>query len=369
MDFTAVGTSCLKLGWGTTFGMLCFDAFIEIQVPTLGSVNTALWRQYLELVRYQIMTLGGPSLLVTNLPQIMAPVKPGWIFNMDAGEAFNQNTGATVVCKRAPHLNSYKEAIMEQDFLSNIQHPHILNFLFNCVDGPGQFYGISELLPHHSRTLSTMTKVSDLERDKDALTLSELIDIDEQVIQALKFLESHKITHGNLTPSAIFICMRSRDAIMVRVGDLRPTSHPLLLHDLDKTRISGRYIAPEWLQGELLPDAASDVWSLGIITLEFSFGLPKDPENGIDQWNHLEWQEKLHASFCSLSAQPSLRDWILLLSHPHAAIRARILTDFGPSEYSQLKSCMFCLGCVAEAWGFGRHDGPCTKTLLCQTQA
>ncbi|KUI73001.1 Protein-tyrosine kinase 6 [Cytospora mali] len=362
-DFTAVGTSCLKLGWGTTFGMLCFDVFIEIQLPALGSVNTALWRQYFEMVRSEVLTLGGPGLLVSNLPQIMAPIKPGWLFNMRADQAFNQRTGAMVVCKRAPHLKSYMEASLEHKFLKNVQHPHILQFMFNCVDGPGQFYGISELLPYPTRTLSTMTKMSDLERDKDALTVSELVDINGQVLQALKFLDSQKITHGNLTPSSIFICMRSPDAIIVRVGDLRPTSHPLLLQSHDKNGTSGRYIAPEWHQGELPTGASSDVWSLGVITLEFSFGLPNDYVNWVGQWNHFEWPERLFANSHSLSTQPSLRDWIILLCHPNAALRARILVEFGPFEYSQLKSGMFCMGCVAEAWGFGRHDGPCVRTL------
>ncbi|KUI63450.1 Mitogen-activated protein kinase 4 [Cytospora mali] len=71
-----------------------------------------------------------------------------------------------------------------------------------------------------------MAKTADLEINTDALTLSELLDIDKQVIQALTFLNTKGVTHGNLNPSTIFIVLRSKDAIVIKIGDLRPTSNP-----------------------------------------------------------------------------------------------------------------------------------------------
>ncbi|KAI1755780.1 hypothetical protein F4782DRAFT_550891 [Xylaria castorea] len=114
----------------------------------------------------------------------------------------------------------------------------------------------------------------------------------KQLFEAVDYLHSRGITHRDIKPSNIIV--HRRTPLCLKFTDFGMASSS---EDLKTFVGTYRYIAPELNEGSHYSNKV-DIWSLGIMALDFFYGLPVYPKNGPisnPQWfiniaNHLASQ-------------------------------------------------------------------------------
>lgn len=111
----------------------------------------------------------------------------------------------------------------------------------------------------------------------------EAMTIVVQGLEALTYLHSQGLVHRDIKPENILVSCRS--PLTVRLADLGLAKDSRNGESLFQTWVgSALYAAPEIWKGSPYTPAV-DIWSLGVVALEFGFGLPKlksgefDPQN------------------------------------------------------------------------------------------
>lgn len=103
----------------------------------------------------------------------------------------------------------------------------------------------------------------------------ELKDLLSQLLQAVAFLHQAGVTHRDIKPENVMIVRR--DEIFVKLADFDLAS--VSTTSLEEFCGTPRYAAPEIMFGEKY-NSKVDVWSLGIVGLEISHGLPSFSRKG-----------------------------------------------------------------------------------------
>lgn len=109
---------------------------------------------------------------------------------------------------------------------------------------------------------------------KSPITVEETIDLFFQALIALEYLHSRGVVHRDLKPENILV--ESRFPLSIKLADFGlANDRP----DLKTVCGTYRYTAPEVYLGSQYT-ASVDLWSLGVIILQYIYGLPKAPKQG-----------------------------------------------------------------------------------------
>lgn len=103
------------------------------------------------------------------------------------------------------------------------------------------------------------------------IAVEETIDLFFQALNALRYLHPRGVAHRDLKPENILV--ESRSPLSIKLADFGlANDRP----DLKTVCGTQRYTAPEVYLG-IKYTASVDLWSLGVIILQYTYGLPKAP--------------------------------------------------------------------------------------------
>ena len=103
------------------------------------------------------------------------------------------------------------------------------------------------------------------------IAVEETIDLFFQALSALRYLHSRGVAHRDLKPENILV--ESRSPLSIKLADFGLANDG---PDLKTVCGTQRYTAPEVYLGSKYT-ASVDIWSLGVIVLQYMYGLPKAP--------------------------------------------------------------------------------------------
>ncbi len=184
-----------------------------------------------------------------------------------------------------------------------LDHPHIVRiFEFNSTENDEPFL-VMEYLQGQS--------LSEIIKQKGALSLEEFISWMKQVVQALAYAHKHGIVHRDVKSSNIVIVQNSHGESVAKVVDFglaRPEEEAGKGLTLTGTIFgSPHYMSPEQCRGERV-DARSDLYSLGCVMYECLTGhVPFDGASMLETFRmHTDEQPKPFAA--RLKAAPNAAD-------------------------------------------------------------
>lgn len=100
--------------------------------------------------------------------------------------------------------------------------------------------------------------------------MEETINLLAQALEALEFLHARGVTHRDLKPETILV--ETRSPFRTKLADFGLASDKSELKTFCGTR---RYAAPEIYSNRKYTPSV-DLWSLGVIMLQYAYGLPPD---------------------------------------------------------------------------------------------
>lgn len=133
-----------------------------------------------------------------------------------------------------------------------------------------------------------------------------------QALDALAYMHPQKITHRDLKPENILVSAREQGRIFhIKLADLG-----LAADEPEMTTFCGTilYLSPEILEGTPYTDKV-DIWSLGIIGLQYKVGLPRSLER--ERPNEGSWYSRVVETAASYSSDilvKLLSSWMLRIS-------------------------------------------------------
>jgi len=169
--------------------------------------------------------------------------------------------------------------LREARSISKLSHPHIATIHDYGETEDGQPYIVMELV--QGETLSEL-------RAREALTIRRVIEIIEQVADALSEAHRHGIIHRDIKPSNIAIGERGEVKVLdfglakeIRRADIKSKSPEFLNTQTREGVVVGtpQYLSPEQALGSEV-DERSDLFTLGSVLYECIAGYPAFP--GID---------------------------------------------------------------------------------------
>ncbi|MFO0597273.1 MAG: serine/threonine-protein kinase [Myxococcaceae bacterium] len=147
----------------------------------------------------------------------------------------------------------------EAKLVNDINHPHIVQIIdFAQVDG--SVFCVMELL--QGRSLATVIE------QEGPLSLARIIDLTDQVCDALSAAHRLGVVHRDIKPDNLFVTLDAQGAERVKVLDFGIARRP----DGSKTAVgmvmgTPGYMAPEQAAGRAV-DARADLYSLGVVLYE-----------------------------------------------------------------------------------------------------
>ena len=116
---------------------------------------------------------------------------------------------------------------------------------------------------------------------ESSITVKEIITLSRQALNALQYLHQRGVVHRDLKPENILV--ESRSPLSIKLADFGLANDKPNLKTLCGTQ---RYMAPEVYMNDLYT-VSVDLWSLGVIILQYVYGLPKEPRQRRGQHNIL----------------------------------------------------------------------------------
>ncbi|MBI3723811.1 response regulator [bacterium] len=150
----------------------------------------------------------------------------------------------------------------EIDVLAACDHPSIPRLLASGLVGRLLYYVSDDVVP---KTLGEHV------REKGRLSPSHAARLLREIGEALKHLHSRRFLHGDITPETIGLKESGLYAI-AEMGSARWLGSPP--RDDEAVPAPSRYTAPELADGQRRPDPRSDLYALGICTLDSLTGRP-----------------------------------------------------------------------------------------------
>ncbi|KAI9759979.1 MAG: hypothetical protein M1840_002756 [Geoglossum simile] len=192
-------------------------------------------------------------------------------------EVINVSTGSVYAGKEFYRLNQMTDR--EVGVVKSVSHDHIVRF----VDFT------NELRP---LLVMEYLRFGNLENQHGAsrLTEEEMVQVLNQVLSALDYLHGQGYAHRDIKPENILV--KSRSPFIIKLGDFG-----LAREDTDFLTLCGiaKYMALEiWGRddgfGKLCIERpythVVDIWSLGVIILEYVYGLPHSSHWGTYGWHN-----------------------------------------------------------------------------------
>ena len=157
---------------------------------------------------------------------------------------------------------------------SALNHPHICT-IYDIDETDGQPFIAMELL--EGETLKAR-----LERGR--LPIAEIVDLCQQLADALEAAHAHGIVHRDVKPANIFLTARGGAKLLdfglaktaagpARAATGAPTAVSDWATDAGLTLGTVGYMSPEQVRGEVL-DGRTDLFSLGVAIYEMATGVP-----------------------------------------------------------------------------------------------
>ena len=189
----------------------------------------------------------------------------------------NKNTHIEYACKELlkSGISDIEAFNKEISILSTLDHPNIIK-LYETCENDECIYLIMELCNGGELFDYLISKLEQQER----FTEKEVAHIFKQLMSAVSYCHSNKISHRDLKPENILIShtsLSSSSSLQIKVIDFGVSQ--ILTEDTNvmyDTVGTAYYIAPEVLNGSY--DHKCDIWSCGVILYVLLCGLP--PFNG-----------------------------------------------------------------------------------------
>lgn len=106
---------------------------------------------------------------------------------------------------------------------------------------------------------------------QDGITGHDCLHLLHQGLQALEYLHSESVTHRDVSPGNILV--HSRTPFTIKLCDFGLAKEGSIMHTQCGTYL---YAAKEVFKGNY--ENKIDVWSLGVVVMEYLFGLPVPPQ-------------------------------------------------------------------------------------------
>ena len=189
----------------------------------------------------------------------------------------NRNTNVEYACKELlkSSISDLESFHKEISILSTLDHPNIIK-LYETCENEECIYLIMELCNGGELFDYLITKLE----QQQTLTEKEVAHIFKQLMSAVSYCHSNKVSHRDLKPENILITNTSSSSpssLQIKVIDFG-VSQTLTEDDRIMYEQVGTsyYIAPEVLNGSY--DHMCDIWSCGVILYVLLCGVP--PFNG-----------------------------------------------------------------------------------------
>ncbi|KAK5999029.1 putative myosin light chain kinase [Cladobotryum mycophilum] len=266
---------------------------------------------------FQDLELNGPP-STTLLTGAQTPSRvPIFVGNLEIGDGsqavvkkvWNVSTGVAYAAKEPKRSKYWKYLKKEAEFLKKLHHSNIVQCIFIVEE---------ELAP---RIILEYLPLGSLQHQsqKQPITPLENVQVLIQGLSALCFLHERPkpIAHRDIKPGNILV--QSRTPLLIKLSDFG-------LSKVDKECLetycgTHKYMAPEiWSKRY---NEAVDIWSLGLVALQFAHGFPKQRVQQGSEWaeaitKYLEAMiETLECPMLDFLAQE------MLLVEPHKRSSAR----------------------------------------------
>ncbi|KAL8972517.1 MAG: hypothetical protein Q9197_002742 [Variospora fuerteventurae] len=228
-----------------------------------GDVEKAEYERRLEFYRQQHQNPTPAPTLPSLTGQASYGQPPIFLLDEELGrggsgtvyKAINVSTGLLYAAKEFQTLCLQSEV----DILRRLSHDRLVKFVtFLEEDKP-----LLVMEYHPLGNLSTQHR-------QDGITGHDCLHLLHQGLQALKYLHSESVTHRDVSPGNILV--HSRTPFTIKLCDFGLAKEGSIMHTQCGTYL---YAAKEVFKGNYKNKI--DVWSLGVVVMEYLFGLPVPP--------------------------------------------------------------------------------------------
>ncbi|KAK5454926.1 Protein kinase protein rad53 [Exophiala xenobiotica] len=171
----------------------------------------------------------------------------------------NASTGHEYAAKEFFHNSGWEKEI---EIMKHLYHDHIVHFV-DSRTAPKPLLVMEYLQCGNLEEQHNVSAISD----------SEMMRVFNQSLQGLSRLHNLNIAHRDLKPANILF--QSRRPIRIKLADFGLAQDR---SDLKTFCGSPMYAAPEIFAGQHYTNAV-DIWSLGVIVMKFTYGLPQFKEH------------------------------------------------------------------------------------------